>query len=107
MVTFTDLRDANPKALESAGAAWRDRAETLRGYEERMSAEVAGALARSGWEGDAAKVAVRRSEQIEERFELGARAADLVAGVYDSAYPSCGGCSRGWAPRSSRRAGGA
>jgi hypothetical protein len=86
MVTFADLREANPNGLQSAGQAWWDRSAALRGYGERLNTEVAGALVGSGWEGDAATVAVQRSEQIEEHFEVGSRVAELVAAVYDSAY---------------------
>lgn len=86
MVTFADLRDADTAVLYAAGQAWWRYAEALRALEERMNDDVAGGLLRSGWEGDAADVAVEHSEAIESFFDLRSFAADLVAGVYDSAY---------------------
>lgn len=86
MVSFADLRDAETSALYAAGQAWWRHGEALRALEERMNDDVAGGLRRAGWEGDAADVAVERSEAIEGYFDLRSYAADLVAGVYDSAY---------------------
>jgi len=86
VVTFADLRDADTSALYTAGQAWWRYAEALRALEERMNDDAAGGLLRAGWDGDAADTAVERSEAIEGYFDLRSFAADLVAGVYDSAY---------------------
>src|SRR5690606_3479833 len=86
MVTFADLREADVQALQTAAQTWWDHAAAARDLAERMNTDVAGALLASGWEGDIAKMAVARSEQIEENYEIRTHVAELVASVYDSAY---------------------
>lgn len=86
MVTFADLRSLDTKPLQSAAQAWRDHAESMRELARRMNADVAGALLRSGWRGDAATLAVDRSENIEDYFDVRSHTSELVASVYDTAY---------------------
>ncbi|HEY8452740.1 MAG: alpha/beta hydrolase [Micromonosporaceae bacterium] len=86
MVTFSDLRSLDAKPLQSAAQAWRDHAESMREFAQRMNADVAGALLRSGWRGEAATLAVDRSENIEDYFDVRSHTSELVASVYDTAY---------------------
>ncbi len=68
MVTFTELRDAEPQKLTDAAAVWEQRAKVTGRRAEEMQTEVIASL--KGWRGPASQAALKRlNKQVAELTE--------------------------------------
>jgi hypothetical protein len=81
MVTFAELRQAQPARLGAAADEWLRMAEQLTRLETRVVNELTKPLRNSGWAGDGADIAFRTLDRLDDEFELAARQVRNVATV--------------------------
>ncbi|HEX6685316.1 MAG TPA: alpha/beta hydrolase [Candidatus Limnocylindrales bacterium] len=81
MVTFLELRDAQPTRLGAAADEWLRMAEKLARLETRVVNELTKPLRNSGWAGESADIAFRSFDRLDDELELAARQTRNLATV--------------------------
>jgi len=81
VMTYVQLRDADPRGLGAAGDEWLRMADRLKALEDRVVNQLTKPLRNSGWAGDSAEIAFRTLDRLDDEFELTARQVRNVATV--------------------------